>query len=255
MKPRHDNSVALESAGRISAHYEAAGRASAQIGLVQLTALLDECERRGLSFVEAKARWVEEQRKSVVSKRSMLLGYQLSPWLYLRNPAWALVFEITRAFARLKTPGELGIQRLDGMLGRAQFSHRLSKSSMHFLRENIRDGHLTQSEALSIVRTIGCKISKSGDICPNPIGKTGLVVGETVCVLLVTIFIFLSFFLGSQLGAESLSESKTQELLFMMWTSVMCAVLTLSLSWERQRMATRVCQLIELTCYEHDCPA
>lgn len=255
MKPRHDNSAALESAGRISAHYEAAGRASAQIGLVQLTALLDECERRGLSFVEAKARWVEEQRKSVVSKRSMLLGYQLSPWLYLRNPAWALVFEITRAFARLKPPGELGIQRLDGMLGRAQFSHRLSKSSRHFLREKIRDGHLTQSEALSIVRTIGCKITKSGDIYPNPIGKTGLVVGETACVLLITIFTVLGVFLGSQFWADPPSESKTHEILFMMWTSVMCTVLAFSLSWERQRMATRVRQLIELTCYEHDCPA
>lgn len=75
------------------------------------------------------------------------------------------------------------------------------------------------------------------------------------CGLLITVFIVLGFFFGGHFLADPSSESRVHEVLFMMWTSVMCAVLSLSLSWERQRMTTRVHQLIELTCCESDCPA
>jgi hypothetical protein len=159
-------------------------------------------------------------------------------WSYIRNPIWTFTFLIKRKkFMRDQGVSPEELERLDAMLGRAEFSVHLCPAARNYMRQQIDNGELSRWTALSIVRSFGCKISKDGGIAPSPVGKFGMIFGSTSSLVLTIAFCIFAYALGRELREPCVRLCVVAGATQLLVLAGYFAALSLSLSWGRRRVA------------------
>jgi hypothetical protein len=198
MSDQNSDSSSSEQSERIRSAFDGTRESLLTLEVLRLEALLGRYADDGYSLEEAERRWKKQQAKSLKVRYARLLAAKLPWWSVLRTPLWTSVFLLARLWLRNRddvTPK--AFLRLDQLLGRAEFSVQLSESSRSYLRQKIDDGSISRWEALSTVRSFGSKVSRSGDISPNPGGRTGYVIA---CLLSAVFGFFAILFASTAMG-------------------------------------------------------
>jgi hypothetical protein len=236
----HSNSDEGESSqnGDIKSAFDATREVLLSIEIRRTIELLDVSWHQGLGFEEAKALWLTRQLDSLKGRYAYLFSARLPWWSYIRNPIWTLNFLVKRK----KFRGEQGVnpeelEKLDVILGRAEFSAPLSPAARNFMRQQIDNGEFSRWTALSMVRSFGCKISKDGGIAPSPVGKFGMIFGATSSLVLTTAFFIFAYALCRELGEPCVRPCVVAGASQLLVLAGYFAALSLSLSWGRQRAA------------------
>lgn len=235
---RNSNDRGSSQNSDIQSAFDATREAFMSIEVRRLLELLEDSAQQGLSLEDAKHRWSKQQTNSLKNRYAHLFSVKLPWWRYFRVPIWALIFLIKRR--QLKRDQEAGpeeFEKLDALLGRAEFSHHLSAAARSYLRQQVDIGAISQWTALSLVRSVGCRITKDGGIAPRPVGKFGMTFGSASSLVSITAFILFSAALGSEFSEPCVRQCVVAGVGQLMLMTGYLAALSLSLSWGRQRAA------------------
>lgn len=218
--------------------------ANVHVELAELTSFLQLRAIEAIDFDQVK-RQVDEKRKAHLEQRLMgLRAVKLPAWIFLRNPLWGAWFVLRNLSTQRQAPSWTLVHQLDQLLGRAEFSRRLSQHVSEKLRALIQENEISAWGALTLVRGTGCSITEEGLLVPNPIGKFGLMIGSLVCALLVLLLSMLVDQLLVQVSMECPISCVTQGLLIMMQWTGLFLVLAFSITWGRHRGAARLRRLL-----------
>lgn len=191
---QHEDGWKSESDWASESSQDQARAAQVVSGIARLTSLLDSNFAAGRSLEETLGSWSEWQVDAVCRRYAHVLNARLSWWNYIFNPFWSVLFVLKRRGV-FNTPASVpqeGLELLDYHLGRAEFVFSLSAGSRAFLRNEVLIGSISPRQAMTLVRSMGCRISPSGDISPAPIGQVGLGIGMIFgSVFSAFIFLFL----------------------------------------------------------------
>ncbi len=218
----------------------AATKASLVIAdLTRLNTLLEMSEKRGDSKVDAFAEWSRVQGNLIAARYQQILEAQLPWWCYLRNPLWATVFSIARRRFQVRPIDDQTrhVEKLDFMLGRAQFAHPLSREARDSIRRCVTMGVVSPWTALSLGRSFGCYIPKDGGLAPSPPAKVGLLVGSAACCVLIVGFIAVACALAVEADKPCVRQCVIVGASQLMVVLAYLAAATWSMSWGRNRAA------------------
>ncbi len=210
--------------------------------VVRLTSFLDSCLANGVSRDDALRTWCQWERNSLVRRYGFLVYAQLAWWHYVLNPVWAFLFTLKRRLA-VKNPARVQKEEwelLDYYLGRAEFVFSLSANSREFMRRKISDGVISRRQAMAIMRSFGCSISKSGSISASPIGVVGLIVGKVVMSVFVIMFMLLVGELMAELQGSCVRLCVVVGSIQLMIVSIYFTSVALALSTGRNRVALKL---------------
>jgi hypothetical protein len=235
-----DDSGSSQSAD-IKSGFDATREALLSIEVRRTIALLEAKSEEGLPYEEAKNIWLTQQTKSLKSRYAYLFRATLPWWSVFRTPIGTLNFFIERRrLRRDQNASPERFEELDAILGRAEFSFYLSVAARNYMRQQVDSGAISRWEALSLIRSFGCKITRDGGISPNPIGKLGMFFGLAISLVLITLYLVFAAALGSELGKPCVRQCVVVGASQLMLVTGYFAALLLSLSWWRQRAARKV---------------
>lgn len=222
--------------GDIKSAFDATREVFLSIEVRRMIELLDASWQQGLGFEDAKELWLTRQLNSLQRRYAYLFSARLPWWSYIRNPIWTLAFLIERK----KFMGEQGVspeelEKLDVILGRAEFSAYLSPAARNCMRQQIDNGEFSRWTAFSMIRSFGCKISKDGSIAPSPVGKFGMILGSTSSIMLTIAFCISAYALGHELRGPCVRLCVVAGASQLLFLAAYFTALSLSLSWGRQR--------------------
>lgn len=224
--------------GDIKSAFDATREVLLSIEVRRMIELLDASWQQGLGFEDAKELWLTKQRNSLQSRKAHLFSARLPWWSYFRTPIWSLTFLIRRKMCmRNQGVGPEEMEKLDVILGRAEFSAHLSPAARNYMRQQIDNGEFSRWTALSMVRSFGCKISKDGGIDPSPVGRFGMIFGSTSSLVLTIAFGIFAYALGRELREPCVRLCVVAGASQLLVLVGYFAALSLSLSWGRQRAA------------------
>lgn len=205
----------------------------------RLASLLDSNLTGGRSLDETKNTWNRWQIDSLIRQYSHVFDANLPWWMYFRNPWWTCVFNLKRR-QFLKAPGDVRVETLrllDYYLGRAEFGGALSVNAKNLMRRKIADRTLSSWRAMSLLRSFGCKTSKTGDISPAPIGKIGLAIGQTTALSMIATLLLVISVLAGELSGTCVRACVVAGSIQLMTATTYFAMLALSVSSGRNRDA------------------
>lgn len=206
---------------------------------------MDASLKSGHGFVDSKKVWLASQLRSLNHRRRHLVSARLPWWSYIRNTFWVLGFLIKRkSFTANIDPNPEEFEKMDLMLGRAEFSARLSPAARNYLRQKIDNGELSRWTALSIIRSFGCEISKDGEISPKLVGKFALTIGLACSLALTIVFSTFAYVLGSELREPCVRGCIAAAAGQVAFLTGFLAAWSLALSLGRQRAATLLLKIL-----------
>lgn len=213
--------------------------------VAKLTSHLDLKQTRGDSLGDAACTWHKWERETILRQYTHVLNAQLRWWNYVLNPFWSFIF--TRKY-RLIVINPRRVRKeewelLDHFLGRAEFVFSMSADSRAFMRSKVIDGSVSPWRAMALVRSIGCKISKSGSISSSPIGVVGLTVGKAVTTVFVIMFTLVVYGLTTELQGSCVRPCVIAGSIQLMALSIYFTMLSRSLSTGRNRDARMLAEL------------
>lgn len=218
----------------------------------RLTSHLESNSKGGRSLDDTLNTWHRWQIDSMWRQFSDVIDAEFSWWMYFRNPIWTCIFNLKRR-QLLNEPGEVrseNLERLDYCLGRAEFVFSLSSASRNFMRKQIADGVLSPWRAMSLMRSFGCKISKSGAISPAPIGRIGVAIGMTTALSMIATLILVVVALLGELSSPCVRVCVVSGSIQMIASTAYFAVLALSLTNGRNRDA-RLLSMLQRPSNQH----
>jgi hypothetical protein len=238
MQFRNNKDSGSRQIGDIKSAFDATREAFLLIEVRRTIELLEDSSQQGLTYEDAKDIWLKQQKNSLKSRYAYLFGVKLPWWSCFRTPIWTLVFFIKqRQLRRDHEAGHEKYEKLDAILGRAEFSIYLSVAARNYMRQQVDSGAISRWTALSLIRSFGCKIAKDGGIAPNPVGKVGMAFGTASSLVLIAGFILFAAALGSELSKPCVRQCVVVGASQLMLMTGYFAALSLSLSWGRQRAA------------------
>lgn len=238
MQFRNNNDSGSSQSGDIKTAFDATREAFLLIEIRRTMELLEASSEQGLSFEDAKKIWLKQQMNSLKIRYAYLVSATLPWWSCFRTPIWTLIFFIKRRqLRRDQEASPEKFDKLDVILGRAEFSYHLSAAARNYMRQQVDSGAISRWTALSLVRSFGCNITKDGGIAPNPVGKFGMFFGSTSSLVLIAAFILFATALGSELSKPCVRKCVVAGASQLMLMTGYFAALSLSLSWGRQRAA------------------
>lgn len=213
--------------------------------VARLTSHLDLNHARGGSLGDAARTWHKWERETILRQYAHVLNAQLEWRNYLLNPFWSFIF--THKY-RLIVKDPRSVRKkdwelLDYYLGRAEFVFSLSADSRAFMRSKVIDGSVSPWRAMALVRSIGCKISKSGSISASPIGVVGLTLGKAVTSVFVIMFMLAIGGLTAELESSCVRPCVVAGSIQLMVLSIYFTMLSRSLSTGRNRDALMLAEL------------
>ena len=242
MRDQNKNDSSSDLNGRIQSAFEATRESLLAVDLRRLEEFLRKGAHSGHSLEEIEQQWSKHLPTSLKARYSYLWSVNLPWWCFLRTPISTSRFLMMRRRVKADFMGDPAkLEELDVLLGRAEFSVQLSAAWRNYLRQKIDSGSISRWAALSMVRSFGCKVSKQGDISPNPIGPAGYFFGITVLVLLVLVIGLFAFTAINELFRPCLRGCvMIGSIQIIVWATYIAAVVD-SLSQGRMR-AVRVLQ-------------
>lgn len=235
---RNNNDSGSSQSGDIKSAFDATREAFMSIEVRRMIELLEARSQEGLPYEDAKNIWLKQQMNSLKIRYAYLFSAMLPWWSCFRTPIWTLIFFIKRR--QLRRDQEVRpekFEKLDAILGRAEFSHHLSAAARNYMRQQVDSGAISRWTALSLVRSFGCKITRDGGIAPSPVGKFGMFFGSITGLVLAIAFILFATVLGSELSKTCVRQCVVAGASQLMLMTGYFAALSLSLSWGRQRAA------------------
>lgn len=207
--------------------------------LTRLNTLLEASEERGDSMADAFAVWNRVKGNLFVARCQYVLGARLPFWCYVRNPLWTTVFCLARRRFQDRSIDDQTryIEKLDFMLGRAQFAHPLSPDARAAIRRRVASGAVSHWTALSLGRSFGRYIPKDGGLAPSPPAKAGLAAGSAAVCVLVVGFIVVAGALVTELGKPCVKQCVIAGASQLMVVITYLIVAAWSMSWGRNRAA------------------
>lgn len=103
-------------------------------------------------------------------------------WCAIRSPISTTLFVLRRKGISPTAVALEDLERLDLLLARAEFSVPLAPAYRTHLRNVVSTRKLTHWQAVSMVRSLGCRISKLGEVAPNPIDARSLAIGTLALI-------------------------------------------------------------------------
>lgn len=168
----------------------------------RLTSHLQKSELGDRSLGETLRVWQRWQADELRRRYDDVINAQLPRWMYLRNPYRVLVFSRARRryLREATTLDPKTLEELDMLLCRAQFGFLLAAHTRRYLRQKISVGAISSWTALSVLRSEGCKISKTGFIVPRQIGWWGLSIGTSAGILMLGALMTVATVFGQELS-------------------------------------------------------
>lgn len=205
----------------------------------RLTSHLESNSKGGRSLDDTLNTWHCWQIDSLLRQFAYVIDAEFSWWMYFRNPIWTCIFNLKRRqlLNESRDVRAENLELLDYYLGRAEFVFSLSSASRNFMRRQIADGALSPWRAMSLTRSFGCKISKSGSISPAPIGRIGAAIGKTAALSMIATLLLVVVALSSELSGPCVRVCVVSGSMQMIASTAYFAVLALSLSSGRNRDA------------------
>ena len=227
--------------GDVKSAFDATREVLLSIEVSRMIEQLEASSQQGLGIEDAKALWLKKQMNSIKSRYAYIFSTRLPWWSYFRTPIWTLIFVIKRRkFMGDQSVGPEELEKLDVILGRAEFSAHLSPAARNYMRQQIDNGEFSRWTTLSMVRSFGCKISKDGGIVPSPVGKFGMIFGSTSSLVLTIAFGIFAYALGRELREPCVRLCVVAGASQLLVLVGYFAALSLSLSWGRQRAARKL---------------
>jgi hypothetical protein len=242
MRDQNKNDSSSDLNESIQSAFEATRESLLAIDLKRLEEFLGKGAQSGHSLEEIEQQWSKHLPRSLSARYSYIWSVKLPWWCFLRTPISTSRFLMMRRRAKADFMGDPAkLEELDGLLARAEFSVQLSAAWRNYLRQKIDNRSISRWAALTTVRSFGCKVSKEGEISPNPIGPTGYIFGITAIVILVLVIGLFAFTAISEFFRPCLRVCVLiGSIQIIVWATYIAAVVH-SLSQGRRR-AVRVLQ-------------
>lgn len=210
----------------------------------RLAAMLAVSSADEKTLAEATDAWVKSETARLLKQYSPAQSVRLPWWNYIRNPVWSIAFTVQRQrLARAGSQNVRSLQKLDYLLGRAEFMFTLSWYAKQGFREQIANGSLSRWRAFSLILSGAFSMTSEGDVRPRGVGTFGLWLGTTLALQMaiasVAFAVVMVVVLRTPCAQECLAFGASQ---LMVFTGVV-GYNAWSWSWGRRQKARQLTQI------------